>query len=396
MLAGLPALVSAQDEVPSSPEGVDWALTAYVVDDGAEPATVPFGVRPTIRLEGGTASGFGGCNQFSGSYQLDGSSLRFDEEMTVTLALCDDSTQQLEDAYLAALGQVDGWILDAGTLGLTDDFGDIILSFDVPDTLWTSGQMTELVGTLDALRTSLDEVRTEADALREDMARLNVDRLRERIKTLEADNKQLTKQVAALEQTPATDPGPGSTDFGSPSAAERVLLQGIPTRIANTCSPLRSSLPKGTQAAVTCTPNTAAVASVDYYLLEGEDAAREFGTQMSAFNVTEAASAEQTCAQGVKSQRRWLANGWQSDGCYRTANRAELRFVENATECRKLKVGQRTLQSPAMYIALQGSDGDVARVHSWATNGLAEGSSQRTTITQPIPSTLGVSPSCPT
>jgi hypothetical protein len=127
------------------------------------------------------------------------------------------------------------------------------------------------------------------------------------------------------------------------------------------------------------------VASVDYYLLEGEDAAREFGTQMSAFNVTEAASAEQTCAQGVKSQRRWLANGWQSDGCYRTA-----------TECRKLKVGQRTLQSPAMYIALQGSDGDVARVHSWATNGLAEGSSQRTTITQPIPSTLGVSPSCPT
>ena len=49
---------------------------------------------------------------------------------------------------------------------------------------------------------------------------------------------------------------------------------------------------------------------------------------------------------------------------------AQLRFVDNATDCKKLKVGGKTLSSPAFYIALQGTNNDVAQVYDWATRNL--------------------------
>jgi len=395
LLAGLPAIAAAQDEEPNSPEGADWALTGSYDEASAELVAVPFGVEPTLRLEDGTATGSGGCNQFSGRYEIDGSSLRFGQEMTVTLTLCDDPAQQVEDAYLAALGDVDGWTIDAGVLELSDDFGDVILTFEQPHILWTTTQMAELTATLETLRTGMADLQAEADTLRDDVAKLNVQRLRDRIKALEADNKKLKKQFEALENTPVVDPTPKPKPV-SLSAAERLLLRGVPARIANYCSPLRSSLPGGTRAAVTCTPNTAIVSTVDYYLMEGEDAASTFGAEMDSHNVSDASGANKTCEQSVKSQRQWLGNGWQAEGCYRTNNRAEVRFVDNATACRKLKVGNKTLRSPAFYIALQGSGNDIARVHAWATKNLGSDSSQLTSITQPIPSKLGRSPSCPT
>ncbi len=70
--------------------------------------------------------------------QIDGTSLLFSEEMAVTLSLCDEDLQSVEDAYLAALGQVDGWIIDDGALELSDDFGDVILTFEVPDIMLTA------------------------------------------------------------------------------------------------------------------------------------------------------------------------------------------------------------------------------------------------------------------
>ena len=222
------------------------------------------------------------------------------------------------------------------------------------------------------------------------MLRLNVDRLRERVKALEAGAQELQGQVDALQESAGAASGNGF------SQAEGILLEGIPTRIASRCVPLRAALPKGTYAAVRCAPDSAVVASVDYHLMEGDDAAAAFGATMQTFNVPEAASETETCEFGVKSQRVWIGNGWQSEGCYRAGERAELRFVDNATACRQLKVGQKRLGSPAIYIALQGASGDVKGVHAWATRNLAEGSTQVTSITQPIERPgERVSPSCP-
>jgi hypothetical protein len=117
---------------------------------------------------------------------------------------------------------------------------------------------------------------------------------------------------------------------------------------------------------------------------------------MDEYNVTEAVSDAQTCEQGVKSQRTWIGGGWQAEGCYRENQRAQLRFVDNATDCRRLRVGEQTLPSPAFLVELQGTSNDVAGLHDWATRDLARDSRQLTTITRFIPSRLGTSPSCPT
>jgi len=394
LLAGLPGAAFAQAQAPTDPEGPDWSLISYYDEGAGEFATVPFEVQPTLRLEDDVASGFGGCNQFSGSYELDDSSLTFGEEMSVTLAFCEGPGQLVEDNYLAALGQVGGWSIEGGQLQLYDNLGDLSLAFEVPSVLWTPTQVATLFLALDAMQSLTTDLQAEIDTLRDDTDSLNVPRLRERIKVLEAEAKKTQSRLDELGNAPTVDPNPQPGTSVSFSAAENVLLKGIPTRISNFCSPLRSSLPKGTRAAVTCRPNTKVVSSVDYYLLEGSRAAAQFGTVMEAFNVPEAAAGSESCESGVKSWRNTGGGLWQTEGCYRENKVAQLRFVDNATDCKKLKVGGKTLGSPAMYIALQGTSNDVAGVHDWATRNLAAESAQLTSITQPIPSNLGASTSC--
>jgi heat shock protein HslJ len=394
LVAAVPATAGAQDDPLVTPEGIDWMLTSYQDEETAEVVSLPIDSEASLRLQDGLASGSGGCNQFSGSYELDGSTLQFSEELAVNLMLCEEDVMMAEDAYLAALGRVEGWSMDGGTLRLSDDFGNVVLTFEVPDILWTSGQLAGLLLTLESLQTEVDRLSQELVTLRSDMEAQNITRLRERIRTLESENSQITRRLDSLE----AQPGPGSGSGGSTaySAAEKVLLEGIPGRIESFCTPLRSALPKNTKAAVRCRPNTSAVTTIDYYLLEGEDAAAAYQSEMSAFNVPQATSATQTCAQGIKSQRQWVGAGWQADGCYRTNGRAEVRFVDDATDCRKLKAGRNTLQSPALYIAVQGSSRDIESVYSWATRNLDAGSGQLTSLTVPIERPDAAwSPSCP-
>ena len=97
---------------------------------------------------------------------------------------------------------------------------------------------------------------------------------------------------------------------------------------------------------------------------------------------------------GAQQTYFWLGNVGVGMGY---PQRAELRVVDNATDCRKLKVGGKTLQSPAFYIEVQGQGNDLERVHAWVTKNLAAGSTQLTGITQPIDRPkAGRSPSCPT
>ncbi len=396
LVASLPAVAIAQDEAPATPEGVDWTLTSYLDTATAEVISVPFGVTATLLLQDGAASGSAGCNQFNGSYQIDGTSLTFSEEMAVTLALCADDVQAVEDAYLAALGQVDGWLIDAGSLKLSNSFGDVILTFEVPDITWTASQMADLATTLSSLRTEITSLTDEAATLRDQLAAQNVVQLRQRIKALETDNKKLTKRLANLEKAPKPTTKPTTPADATLSKWEQTLLKAIPNRIAKTCDPLRASLPSGTQAAMTCTPNTDAVASIEYYLMEGDDAAAAYQTTMADFNVPQATSDTKTCEQGIKSQRQWIGGGWQADGCFRSGSRAEVRFIDNATDCRKLKVAGTTLQSPSIYMSLQGKGKDIGRVYAWATKGLDTGERWITSLTVPIERpNAAISPSCP-
>jgi heat shock protein HslJ len=378
IISFVPATASAQ-VVALAPEGPQWKLTAYGQDGELVP--VPFGVSATLMMFGGQATGSGGCNSFSGTYQLAGPSLAFGP-LSQTLEACvDPGVQAVEDAYLAALPQVASWTLVDGVLQMNDASGRPALTFEVPGAGLTSSELEGLVSTIESLQASIA-------SLRQEVRRLNVERLRERVRALETTTADLQDDVAALgRQGNQGSQGNGFTQ------AEGILLGAIPPRIASTCVPARSGLPVGTLAAVACQPNSNLVSSLVYHLMEGDAAAAEFGAQMVARNVPQAASAEQTCLQGVKSQQRFIGHGVQAEGCFRESTIANMRVVDMATNCRQLNVGDTRLQTPSLLISAVGTSSSIGGLAQWMARG--DTGDQLTSISQPIARPrMPLSPGC--
>jgi heat shock protein HslJ len=101
--------------------GTEWIL-------GDLPGQVLADVRPTVSFSGdGTVSGNAGCNTFSGTYTIDGSTLTFGPLATTRIA-CEGAAGTLEAAYVAALQATTAYELtDAGELKLTS--GTTTLTF---------------------------------------------------------------------------------------------------------------------------------------------------------------------------------------------------------------------------------------------------------------------------
>lgn len=77
----------------------------------------------------GRASGFSGCNQYTGGYETDGrSSIEF-REIAVTMRACDGPDMAIESAYLEAMNSVVGMKSARSELGLLDADGSILLLF---------------------------------------------------------------------------------------------------------------------------------------------------------------------------------------------------------------------------------------------------------------------------
>jgi heat shock protein HslJ len=102
-------------------EGTEWTLVSGL------DVEVPDDATPTLTLADGTASGFGGCNQYSGSYELDGDSLSIGP-VAATMMACEEPKMAVEQAYVPALEDVDAWTVDSGELILTSE-GDEILRY---------------------------------------------------------------------------------------------------------------------------------------------------------------------------------------------------------------------------------------------------------------------------
>lgn len=378
-------LVAAQDG-PTGPEGVDWTLSRYVAPDSVELVAVPFGVTSTLRLESGMASGSGGCNVFGGTYAIDGTSLDFGDELTRTLSVCEDTTQAIEDTYVAALSEVAGWAIEDGVLQLTDAAAVPRLTLEVPDVLLTATQLS-------VLQALLQESQAQLDLAHERIDNANIPKLRDRIKALEADNQTLKDQLAA-QRAPKPTPKAQPTT-GSFNKAEQVLLKGIPSRIANHCSSWRRPVPPGTVAAVRCTPNTTAASVVFYYLLEAEDAQSAFDSEMAVRNVP--LNTSDPCASGRRGQKGFGSFGpgfWIGEGCDRDPGpQTFVAFVDAATACKQLNVAGQRMKAPAYYITLQGNHADIARTFDWAKRG-ANAANSYLGISGQIPSKLKLSPPC--
>jgi heat shock protein HslJ len=141
---------SAQSPSPttgSGPEDTNWRLIRVL--SGGSLRGVPADVTATLRMSGGQAGGSGGCNQYGGSYTLDGASLTFGQ-LTTTEMACMDGSMAIETAYYAALREVTGWSMSDGTLELTGADGQALARFAVEPGASLAGPTWSLTGYVDS------------------------------------------------------------------------------------------------------------------------------------------------------------------------------------------------------------------------------------------------------
>ncbi len=128
LAALLPGTAMAQSEAPAGGpalEGTTWQLTALAgaADQSAVPA-----MNADLILADGTASGFGGCNQFTTSYTLAGTALSFGVPASTMMA-CGDPAMAFESVYLGALPTVASYTITGDTLELLDGTGTVALTY---------------------------------------------------------------------------------------------------------------------------------------------------------------------------------------------------------------------------------------------------------------------------
>lgn len=179
LVTAIPAFTVAQDEMTEeldvSPEGVAWTLTAT----GENP--VPADVEANLFMEAGEANGSTGCNSYSGTYQIDGASLSFDEDVAVTQAFCEGAPGEVEQAYLAALPTVTSWSIEGSELTLANGEGAAALTFEQPIVEVTETDVAALGTELDFLESEIVRLEGRINNTRQDLRQLDVPALQARV-----------------------------------------------------------------------------------------------------------------------------------------------------------------------------------------------------------------------
>lgn len=110
------AAVSAAGSPPARLEGVIWRLKEL---PGPQSEALARLTRPvTMQLESGRLAGFSGCNNFNGSYQLDGDRLIIGPVASTQMA-CPDPGSSVEDAFQAVLAGTLRFELEGDSLNAT-------------------------------------------------------------------------------------------------------------------------------------------------------------------------------------------------------------------------------------------------------------------------------------
>jgi heat shock protein HslJ len=109
-------------------EGTTWLL-APAAELGVDVGTTAV----TTHFEGGTVSGLGGCNSYTGPYKLDGSSLTIGPDLVQTQMACGEVQDAVEKAFLGLLTKTASYKIDGDQLSLTDSGGKTLLPFVASD-----------------------------------------------------------------------------------------------------------------------------------------------------------------------------------------------------------------------------------------------------------------------
>lgn len=110
----------------ASATGREWRLAEL---EGRSAAAGAGGRAATLRLDAGRASGFAGCNSFSGSYEMAGTRLVFSPLVSTRMACAEG--MELERAYLAALEAARSFRLTTQGLELLGERG-VLARFAAP------------------------------------------------------------------------------------------------------------------------------------------------------------------------------------------------------------------------------------------------------------------------
>ncbi len=114
----------------TSLEGTKWVMTAYAVDGSMQDALSDTAV--DAMFADGTVSGTGGCNQYNGSYELDGDKLTVGM-LAGTMMACEPPILDQETAYMKALQSAASFKIDGDMLGIMDASGATVLEFQAAE-----------------------------------------------------------------------------------------------------------------------------------------------------------------------------------------------------------------------------------------------------------------------
>lgn len=118
-------------------EGTDWQLTDYAGPDG-NTVPVPDKVAATALFQDGKVTGNAGCNNFNGTYTLDGDKITVGP-LATTMMSCGPVQDALEQAFVTAMGKVATWSLAGDTLELKTAEGKVGLVFAATETASLTG-----------------------------------------------------------------------------------------------------------------------------------------------------------------------------------------------------------------------------------------------------------------
>lgn len=126
LCAGLALAASACGGDDTALEGTRWVMTVYAVDGSLHDALSTTSVDATF--SDGIVSGTGGCNQYNGSYELDGDSLTVGMLASTQMA-CEQAIMDQELAYMAALQSAASYKISGDVLSIMDSSDAIVLEF---------------------------------------------------------------------------------------------------------------------------------------------------------------------------------------------------------------------------------------------------------------------------
>jgi len=142
------SLIASYTAVAAAPlAGTTWQLTGYNNGQGGVVSVNPNTQVTAVFGEDGTLSGNAGCNSYSTSYTIEGSTLSINSAIASTMMACAEDVMQQETAFLAALPNATTFNVQGDSLELRDSNGALIASFTAASATGAAGGAAGLVGT---------------------------------------------------------------------------------------------------------------------------------------------------------------------------------------------------------------------------------------------------------